>query len=336
MKADLSKPAAGIVQAIQHELAIQGNHTTSDAPRLQLLGGRWSSNTASASANFVLIFAGHPEPALVVQHEKILTRHFGIGASLVPKAGFSCVRIYSVPILSNAYEPADLQREVLQHPHLKGMTFIHPPRWFFKDHGGRTEDSILITVFDLTNRWTPLLTRRPLWMFGAQCKARRFDSRPVLRQCDGCYRLSHAMDRCPPHDPNFVHCRHCGGGHSSDQHEVKCPTWSLHKDGVCACGKTCVNCKDARKPAKTHDSFHPSCPLRKMYRDPNAPHEEFFQDQDPSLRIPESKEDVDTLADIDAAPALPSQTLITEHAVVTCPTPPAVPTACIDEVEEEL
>jgi hypothetical protein len=71
-----------------------------------------------------------------VQHEAILTRHFGIGAALVPKAGFSCVRIFGVPILSNAYQPDDLQTEVLRHPHLKGMTFIkgrggllvYPPR----------------------------------------------------------------------------------------------------------------------------------------------------------------------------------------------------------------
>jgi hypothetical protein len=43
----------------------------------------------------------------------------------------------------------------------------------FKDHGDCTEDSILITVFDPSNKWTPLLTKCPLWMFGKQCKVRQ-------------------------------------------------------------------------------------------------------------------------------------------------------------------
>jgi hypothetical protein len=333
-KPDPSKPAAGIIQAIQRELAIQGNRTPADAPKLQLLGGRWSSNTASASANFVLIFAGHPEPSLVVQHKAILTHHFGIGAALVPKAGFSCVRIFGVPILSNTYQPDDLQTEVLRHPHLKGMTFIHPPRWFFKDHSDRTEDSILITVFDPSNKWTPLLTKRPLWMFGAQCKVHRFDSRPVLRQCDRCHRLGHAEDRCSRRDPNFLRCRRCGGGHDFMDHKVKCPTWSTHKNGICACGPTCSNCRDTRKPAKGHTAFDPKCPLRKLYRDPNAPRDEYAQDQDPFFRTEESKADLEALANVDP---VSSQTLITEHAVVTRPAPPKpLPTARIDEVMDEL
>jgi hypothetical protein len=276
---------AGIVQAIQRDLAIQGNRTPANTPKLQLLGGRWSTNTMSASCNFVLVFAGHPEPSLVVQHQDLLTRHFGIGAELVPKAGFSNVRLFGVPILHNAHEPADLQREILRNEHLKGMTFIHQPRWFFKDHKGRTEDSVLITVFDPNNRWTPLLVKRPLWMFGQLCKPRRFDSRPILRQCDRCHKLGHDISLCPRRDPKFTRCRRCGGGHTDEEHEVKCPTRSTHKRGMCECIRTCSNCKDAGKqPARGHDAFDPRCPLRKLYRDPNAPRDEYAQDQDPTVQ----------------------------------------------------
>ncbi|KAI0285199.1 hypothetical protein BC826DRAFT_1109376 [Russula brevipes] len=269
-----------IVVDIQRALESRGNRNLKDEARLQLLGGRWSSNTMSASSNFVLVFAGQPDPSLVVAHEAILTEPFGIGAELVPKARFSCVRVFDVPILSNAYEPEDLQAEVLRNPHLKGMTFIQPPRWFFKAHGDRQKDSILLTIFNPSNKFTPLLARRPIWMFGSQCKARRFDSRPVLRQCVRCHKLGHSEDRCTRRDPRFLRCRKCSGGHPTADHELRCPTRALHKSSVC--------------------DVH--CPLRKMYRDPNAPREEFYQDQDPDLRTEEPTPVLDEDLPPDAPP----------------------------------
>jgi hypothetical protein len=327
---------AGIVQAIQRDLTIQGNRTPANEPKLQLLGGRWSTNTMSASCNFVLVFAGHPEPSLVIQHLDILTRPFGIGAELVPKAGFSNVRIYGVPILQNAHEPMDLQREILRNDHLKGMTFIHAPRWFFKDPKGRTEDSVLITVFDPDNKWTPLLVNRSLWMFGQLCKPRRFDSRPILRQCDRCHKLGHDVSLCPRRDPKFTRCRRCGGGHTDDQHEEKCLTRSTHKRGMCECIRICSNCKDAGKqPSRGHDSFDPRCPLRKLYRDPNAPRDASVQDQDPVVRTSEPPAAIAALRDATLASG-PSQALITAYTTrhhSAAPTPASA--ARIDEVMDE-
>jgi hypothetical protein len=329
-------PPAGIVQAIQRDLTIQGNRSPDNTPKLQLLGGRWSTNTMSASCNFVLIFAGHPEPSLVVQHQDILTRPFGIGAELVPKAGFSNVRLFGVPILQNAHEPMDLQREILRNEHLKGMTFIHAPRWFFKDHKGRTEDSVLITVFDPDNKWTPLLVKRPLWMFGQLCKPRRFDSRPILRQCDRCHKLGHDVSLCPRRDPKFTRCRRCGGGHTDEQHEEKCPTRSTHKRGLCECIRICSNCKDAGKqPSRGHDAFDPRCPLRKLYRDPNAPRDEFAQDQDPAVRTTEPPAAIEALRDATLVSG-PGQTPITAYtARPHSATPAPVSAARIDEVMDE-
>jgi hypothetical protein len=71
-----------------------------------------------------------------------------------------------------------------------------------------------------------------------------------------------------------------------------------------------------------------------LYRDPNAPRDEYTQDQDPFFRTEESKEDLEALANIEP---VSSQTLITEHTVVTHPAPPKpLPTARIDKVMDEL
>jgi hypothetical protein len=331
-KPDPNRPLpspTNIVCSIQRALAAQGKLNTRDEPQLLLLGGRWSSNTVSASSNFVLIFAGQPDASLVVAHEKILTAPFGIGAELVPKAGFSCIRVFGVPILANAYEPDDLKTEIMRNPDCKGLTFIHPPRWFFKDHGGRSHDSILLTIYDPANKFTPPLIRRPLWLFGMQCRARRFDSRPVLRQCEKCHKLGHSLERCTRRDPLFVRCTQCGGGHAAENHEVRCPNRAIHKTtGACDCPPICGNCKDAKKqPFKGHTSFDPSCPLRKLYRDPDF-RSEYPQDQDPFFRTEEPPFDADAVPEGYVPHA---QTLITEH-VAAAPPQPAVPTARIDEV----
>jgi hypothetical protein len=299
-------------------LLLKGKLNPRDEPQLSLLGGRWSSNTLSASSNFVLIFAGQPDPSLVVAHERILTGPFGIGAELVPKAGFSCLRIFGVPVLENAYDPSDLQDEIMRNPECKGLSFIQPPRWFFKDHHGRSHDSILVTIFDPSNKFTPALLRRPLWMFGVQCKARRFDSRPVLRQCDKCHKLGHSVDRCTRRDPLFVRCERCGGGHATENHEVRCPNRAIHKTtGACDCPPICGNCKDAKKKTfKGHSSFDVLCPLRKLYRDPNF-HSEYPQDQDPFVWTEEPPFDEDVPPRI--APPLPSPSS------PTMPLPPVEP-----------
>jgi hypothetical protein len=56
-------PASQIVRKIQQNLQRVSN---GQEPHLNLLGGRWSSNDITRSVNFVLIFAGHPDPAKVM------------------------------------------------------------------------------------------------------------------------------------------------------------------------------------------------------------------------------------------------------------------------------
>jgi hypothetical protein len=239
---------------------------------LTLLGGRWSSNEMVVSANFVLVFGGRPDPAEVMRHADILSAPFGIGAYLVPKFGFSRIRLFNVPVHPGNDTPEDLMYELERNPGLQDLRFIDKPRWMFKEERRRADrDQVIFTIFDPRNVDTPKIVKRAPYMFGVRCRGARFDSRPMLRQCDRCHRLGHSVERCP-RPSSLIKCRHCGGGHLTEDHVDRCRTKASHKArGGCDCPRFCINCKDAGKPEKGHRANDDKCPLRTMYRTPFSP-----------------------------------------------------------------
>jgi hypothetical protein len=107
----------------------------------------------------------------------------------------------------------------------------------------------------------------------------------MLRQCDRCHRLGHSVERCP-RSLSLIKCRHCGGGHLTEDRADRCHTKASHKaQGGCDCPRFCINCKDAGKPEKGHRANDNKCPLRALYRTPFSPENEpatGVSDGDPS------------------------------------------------------
>lgn len=252
-----------LVTDIQHRLHLAANSSGGDTPRLTLLGGRWSSN--EAAANFVLTFAGHPDPSEIMRHADILSAPFGRGSYIVPKAGFSRIRLFDVPVLDNAKDSDSLRAQIVRNPGLTDLRFIESPRWMFPEQIHEKEQ-IIFTIFDPTGADTKKLLKSAPFLFGTRCRARKFDSRPILHQCERCHVLGHSTLRCT-RPASFVRCERCGRGHETAQHVDRCPSRNTHETlRACDCPVECFNCKDARKHFKGHLARSDQCPLRKMYR----------------------------------------------------------------------
>jgi hypothetical protein len=203
-----------------------------------------------------------------MRHADILSAPFGNGSFIVPKAGFSRIRLFGVPVLDNAKDSGSLRAQIVRNPGLHDLRFIEAPKWMFREQLSDREQ-IIFTIFDPTNAHTKKIIRMAPYLFRVRCRARRFDSRPILHQCDRCHKLGHSTARCT-RPASFVRCRHCGLGHPTDEHPNRCPSRATHKTlRACDCPTQCFNCKDARKPFKGHHAYHAECPLRKMYRAPN-------------------------------------------------------------------
>jgi hypothetical protein len=304
----------GIVRDIQRALG------DAQCSSLTLLGGRWSSNEFSAAANFVLVFGGHPDPAEVMRWADVLASPFGTGSYLIPKAGFSRIRLFNVPIVENYDSDDDLLDELQRNPDVQALNlkFIDKPRWMFRPERRRKDrDQVIFTIFDPRNDITPKVLRASPFMFGSQCRAARFDSRPMLRQCGRCHKLGHLTERCP-RPKSFVRCRLCGGGHQTDDHDDRCRTKSSHTArGSCSCPPWCYNCKDAGKPEKGHRVYDLACPLRAAYRTT------FALDTEPKMGTFGGESSSD-----DARMASPA---LVRHSLPPAGSPSRGPFACIDD-----
>jgi hypothetical protein len=263
-----------IVNDIRRRLSDAGDNT------LNILGGRWSTNEMSLSANFIIIFGGRPDPAEVMRFADVLSAPFGIGSYLVPKAGFSRIRLFNVPVFSEHDSTEDLYQELIRNPGLADLKFIDKPRWMFGPDRRRPHaDQVIFTIFDPRNTDTPKVLKPMPYMFGVRCRAARFDSRPMLRQCNRCHRLGHSTERCP-RPASFIRCRLCGSNHKSTDHDEQCRTKASHRArSRCDCPPKCYNCKDAGKPETGHRAYDHACPLRAMYRLP------FTHDEEPETGL---------------------------------------------------
>ena len=236
-------------------------------PPIHLLGGRWSS---SLSSNFVLTFSGTPSNDDIKRYSAVLCSPFGPGATILPQRGYTRISINFVPILFDAdgNRPSSdtLANEINSNAAFNGVTCVSPPKWLratFTD--GQTHSSVVLSFLDPDGSHLRRITKNPVFMFGAACEAKLFNSLPVIRQCDRCHRLGHSTERCRL-PPTVTVCALCGGRHAARNHPAFCKTRSNHTNLDCNCPVTCTNCIGARLPGKGHMSRDVTCPLRKKYR----------------------------------------------------------------------
>ena len=256
--------AATIVRSLQTSIrqAFPGVN-----PPIHLLGGRWSS---SLSSNFVLTFSGTPSNDDIKRYSAILCSPFGPGATILPQRSYTRISINFVPIIldSDGNRPSsdNLANEINANAAFNGVTCVSPPKWLratFTD--GQTHSSVILSFLDPDGSILCRITKSPVFMFGAPCEAKLFNSLPVIRQCDRCHRLGHSTKRCRL-PPTITICTLCGGRHTARNHPAFCKTRSNHSNLDCSCPVTCINCIAAKLPGKNHMSRDTTCPLRKKYR----------------------------------------------------------------------
>ena len=260
--------APTVVQTLQR--ALRQQFPTGTKVPVDLIGGRWG---AQSSSNFVLIFNGSPGNVAVMQCRKVFHDFFGSDCTIVPQQGYSRVLLRLVPLCrseSGALPPPHvLMEEVRRNLLFRDLTYFCPPRWLKADvpetavHG-----SVVVTFLDEDGSHTKNIVRSPVYMFGGMARACKFNSLPLLLQCERCWRLGHATRRCPKPKTLLV-CSICGGAHPTSEHQFKCKDVKKHSTLKCDCPRSCINCiRESPTTAKGHLSTDHTCPLRSKYRAP--------------------------------------------------------------------
>ena len=267
---DLSGPsgrrgdAASYVRSIQHHIKLAGTK------QAEVIGGRWTSQT---SRNFVLMFNGSPSLDEVLRLRSIFTWVFGPHYSIIPAKGYTRIVLNSVPTMREAVgDPlptaAVLRAELSKNAGLKDLIMFGEPFWLTARHPNARHGSISFAFFDPDGTRLKDIMRNPPFLFGNRTtKPRKYESRPLISQCDRCWMLGHESQRCPrPKDA--VICSICAGQHAKSEHHKKCQVVSKHTEVFCTCPVSCINCRRARKPAQGHSALSASCPLRAKFRSP--------------------------------------------------------------------
>jgi len=256
-------------------------------PPFTLLGGRWSSQLSS---NFVLTFSGQPSNDDIKRYSAVLCSPFGSDATILPQRGYTRVSINFVPITyddqGNRPSSDILSREIEANQAFSGAIIVSPPKWLrstFTD--SQTHSSVIISFLDQDGSRLARVTKNPIFMFGAPCEAKLFNSLPLIRQCDRCHRLGHSISHCHL-SPNVIICSICGGRHASRDHAGFCKGRATHSTLDCNCPPTCINCVAAKLPGKGHLARAVSCPLRKKFRrDTNRTGNSSEEDLDRSMIV---------------------------------------------------
>ena len=263
-----SHDAPSVVRTLQR--ALRQQFPAGTKVPVDLIGGRWG---AQSSSNFVLIFNGSPGNVAVMQCRKVFHDFFGSDCTIVPQQGYSRVLLRLVPLCRSDSgtlpPPHVLMEEVRRNLLFRDLTFFCPPRWLKADvpetavHG-----SVVVTFLDEDGSHTKNIVRSPVFMFGGTARACKFNSLPLLLQCERCWRLGHATRRCPRPKTLLV-CSICGGAHPTSEHQFKCKDVKKHSTLKCDCPRSCINCmRESPGSAKGHLSTDHTCPLRAKYRAP--------------------------------------------------------------------
>ena len=260
--------APAVVRSLQR--ALRQQFPTGTKVPVDLIGGRWG---AQSSSNFVLIFNGSPGNVAVMQCRQVFHDFFGADCTIVPQQGYSRVLLRLVPLCrseSGSLPPPDaLLGELRRNFLFRDLTMFCAPRWLKADppetavHG-----SVVVTFLDEDGSLTKTIIRSPVFMFGGSARACKFNSLPLLAQCERCWRLGHATRRCPK-PKTLVVCSICGGAHKAADHQFKCRDVKKHSTLKCDCPRSCLNCKrESPTTADGHLSTDHTCPLRAKYRAP--------------------------------------------------------------------
>ena len=172
--------------------------SSASRPPVELIGGRWSSQFSS---NFVLIFNGQPGNANVIKCRQVFYDFFGADISIVPQVGYSRVLLRSVPVCrdSEGQLPSSkvLASELANNQLCYDLTMFAPPRWLRASvPDDAAHSAIIITFLDKDSSQMNALLKRPIYMFGGACCAVKFNSLPLIKQCQQCWRLGHDTERC--------------------------------------------------------------------------------------------------------------------------------------------
>ena len=196
-------PANTIVAQVQQSLRA----AKSDIP---LVFGRWAAHTN----NFIYVFSGDIPFNRIQQVGKHLLSPF-TGGILAPVGGWSRVLLTGIPTRNEAgaiHSKAELDMALRLNPIFENMQCVMPPRWLLwpEDINGDYA-SLTFSIHDPDGTLTKTILQTPLGVFGAHALARRFKSRPPLRQCASCHRLSHiASDSICKTRNDAVRCYLCG------------------------------------------------------------------------------------------------------------------------------
>ena len=236
-------------------------------PPITLLSGRWSSQLSS---NFVLTFSRTLSNDNVLKFSSTLCFPFGLGSSLLPQCGFTQVIVHSVPIVySNGVRPDSklLLTELARNEACVGLWVIQQPKWLRSTlMAEQSQSSILFAFLDEDGSRLQCLLARPLFLFGAPCVVKLFNSLPLIRQCDHCHALSHSMQFCR-RPKNAIICLLCAGHHLAKDHGFKCANAKTHRTSLsCTCPPTYINCKAKGLKPVGHVAWDLLCPLRKLFR----------------------------------------------------------------------
>ena len=253
--------------AIVREVRLKMAKVTTNPIRLR--AGRWSINPRS-KGNFVYSFDGNVPFDIIKSYEHILRAPLGGTGELCPSMGWTRFLANGVPTWEEdkitPFNPEALLEEVRTLPGLKKAYFAMQPRWLIHpDRIYSDYSSVTFAVSDPDGSITATLINSRAALFGKEISIRKWIDKPAFIQCSRCHTLGHnkASKVCTL-SKDSVRCYKCGGTHSSEEHDKRCP--KKHQvAGICDCKHKCLNCRNYG-----HDCRDPRCPARDQYRPRNA------------------------------------------------------------------
>ena len=253
--------------AIVREVRLKMAKATANPIRLR--AGRWSINPRSRG-NFVYSFDGNIPFDIIKSYEHILLAPLGNVGELCPSMGWTRFLTNGVPVWEEdgltPFSTEALLEEVRALPGLKKVYFAMQPRWLTHPERIYTDySSVTFAISDPDGSTSATLINNRAALFGKEVTIRRWIDKPAFIQCTRCHALGHnkASKVCTL-GKDLVRCFKCGGAHSSDEHDKRCPR-KHQVAGICDCKHKCLNCHN-----HGHNCRDPRCPARDQYRPRNA------------------------------------------------------------------
>lgn len=241
------------------------NMAKSVANPIPLKAGRWSVHPRS-KGNFVYSFDGNIPFTHILSYEHLLLAPFHGSGQLCPSLGWTRLIAHGVPVMDNeeiVFGPDALLKEVRTIPALRKTFFAMSPRWL-KPVGqiSSSYSTITFAISDPDGSTTELLLKGRTALFGKEVTVQKWVDKPALTQCSRCHTLGHTKkSKACQWGRDSVRCHICGGAHTAEEHNQKCPR-NHAVAGVCDCKHfKCLNCRGTG-----HHCRETTCPARDRYR----------------------------------------------------------------------